>query len=313
MAEAHTNGALQQKNFVIRNATSAAEVRSVIIKLAELEGWRPAIDDPDIYYNTDPSGFFIGELDGKPIGSMSAVKYGQTYAFGGLLIVQKEYRRHDYGLNLFEHAFQSVPSTYNDSGDGVLKMLPFYRKYGLVETYRTCRVEVDIAYSTAMLEECAPPPAVIIQPAKQVEFDKLSAYDNTAFGAPHHRFLQGLLDGPNTITLAATSTAGEVVGFVAARKTIIEEEGWKIAPLYADSEQIVRAILKEVLQEMTKDSPERKVAVLNLSPAEVNPAAHILAEELSATKLFDMWRMYTKGPLEFAGERVYSFGSIDLG
>ena len=312
MAVALTNDALQKKDFVIRNATSAAEVRSVITKLAELEGWRPAIDDPDIYYNTDPSGFFIAELDGKMIGSISIVKYGQTFAFGGLLIVQKEYRGHDYGLRLFKHAFQSVPSTCNISGDGVLKMLPFYRKYGFVETYRTCRVEVDIAYSSAQLQECVPPPDIVIQPAKQVEFDKLSAYDNAAFGAPHHRFLKGLLDGPNTITLAATSTAGEVVGFVAARKTIIEEEGWKIAPLYADSEQIVRAILKEVLQEMSKDSPERRVAIFELAIG-LDPHVKALAEELNASTLLDMRRMYTKGPLEFAKEKVYSCNSCELG
>ena len=300
-------------NYVIKRASSAAEVQATIIGAELAEGWMPAIDDVELAYSTDPQGLFVGELDGEQVSSISLVRHGESFAFIGYYNVIEEHRGKGYGLAIWKHALDTLPSSYNIALDTEAHLIPLYGKSGFKETHLNHRSMIDIAVSSAKLHNYTTPPEIVVQPAKQVEFDKLSAYDNAAFGAPHHRFLKGLLDGPNTVTLAATSTAGEVVGFVAARKTIIEEEGWKIAPLYADSEQIVRAILKEVLQEMSKDSPDRKVAIFNLSPREVNPGAHVLAEELDATRLMDMWRMYTKGPLEFAKERVYSFGSIDLG
>ena len=292
-------------NFVVRRAFSADEAHSMIFKLVEEEQWRPAIDDLNLYYNADPSGFYIGELNGKPIGGVTLFKYGDAFAFFHHFVVQKEYRGSGFGKSMFKQVYEAIPSSCNVGLDVVKDVIPSYRKKGFQEAHHLSQVMVDIAASSAKLQKFTVVD-IAIQSAKQVNFDKLSAYDDAAFGAPHKRFLIGLLQSPNTITLGAIDTAGKVVGFVAARKTVIEEEGWKIGPLYADNDQIVRAILKEVLKEMNKDSPERKVATLVLG-MDLHPGTKALAKELNAITLLDMVRMYTKGPLDFAKDKVYSF------
>ena len=46
---------------------------ALAIKWAAIEGWNPGIYDADSYYQTDPQGFLLGELNGEPIGCISAV------------------------------------------------------------------------------------------------------------------------------------------------------------------------------------------------------------------------------------------------
>ncbi len=57
------------------------------LELAAREGWNPGIHDADCFYYTDPQGFFIGELDGEPIGCITAVSYEDSFGFIGLYIV----------------------------------------------------------------------------------------------------------------------------------------------------------------------------------------------------------------------------------
>ena len=292
--------------FVVRRAFSADEAQAMIFNLVEQEQWRTAIDDLSLYYNADPTGFYIGELNGEPIGGMTLFKHGDTFAFFCHLVLLKEYRKSGYGKTLSKHLFNSIPSSYNVAMDVAENMIPSYRKEGFQEVHHVTKVMVNITASFARLQKHTTPTDISIQPARQTDFEKLSAYDNAAFGAPHEKFLKGLLNGPNTITLAASNAAGEVVGFVAARKTVIEEEGWKIGPLYADNDRIVRAVLKEVLEDMNNQSPERKAATLAMG-MDLHPDAKALSEELNAITLLDMVRMYTKGPLDFAKDKIYSF------
>ena len=298
----------ESTNYVIKKVSSVAEYRATFMSFGVSEGWMPAIDEAEIFYNTDPEGFFVGELDGKPISCVSLVRYGESFAFVGMYIVLKEHRGKGYGLTLWKRALEFFPSTYNVALDAGIGKVSLYQKWGFKEAFKCRKVQIDIGASFAKLVNYSATSDCTIQSARLVNFDKLSAYDNAAFGAPHQKFLKGLLEGPNTITLVATDTADEVVGFVAACKMVIEKRGWRLAPLYADSDQIARAILKEVLQQMRKNSPEREVAMLELAPE-----GYPLAEELNATTLTEIQRMFTKGQLDFARKKVYSFNSADLG
>ena len=299
-------------NYTIKNVSSAEQLNKLITQFVAHEGWMPALDDHTLYYNTDPTGFFVGELDGEPISLISIVKYGDSFAFMGLYIVLEKYRRQGYGLALWTKALESCPFSYNIALDGVLSMTPLYRKWGFVDTFMSSKAQLNIATASTKLESFVPLYNVFVQPANQVDFNKLTVYDTDVFGAPHHLFLRGLVDGPNTITLVASNQNGGITGFVAARKTIIVEEGWKITPLYADNGQVARALLKAILKKMISNDPRRTVSMLLLA-SDTNPDTMTLSQEVDAVLLSDMCRMYTKGPLDFAKEKVYSYASAELG
>lgn len=45
---------------------------------ADGEGWNPGRHDAAVFHATDPNGFFLGELDGVPISSVSLGFLGLT-------------------------------------------------------------------------------------------------------------------------------------------------------------------------------------------------------------------------------------------
>ncbi len=299
-------------NYVIKKVSSVEEMRDTITKFEISEGWRPAIDDSAIFYNSDPDGMFIGQLNDKTISCITIVKYGDHFAFLGTYIVLKEFRGNGYGLALFKHAMESLPPTYNIALDARPGKNLLYKKWGFVDSkFIKHRMLVNIKTALQKLDCYDPRTDAIIQPGSEVDFNKLSAYDSEVFGAPHQLFLQGLLNGPNTITMAATDQNENIVGFVSARKTIILEEGWRLAPLFADNALIARGLLQAIFRKMTVKATDRTIAMLELFQS--NPDASALAEELNAEPLTEIIRMFTKGPLEFKTEKVFSFCAGEIG
>ena len=67
-------------------AMSRAEL-DLAIGWARDEGWNPGLHDATPFHAADPEGFLVGVLDGRPISSISVVRYGQTFGFLGLYIV----------------------------------------------------------------------------------------------------------------------------------------------------------------------------------------------------------------------------------
>ena len=303
------HGSAAPDNYIIRNVTSASEVRSNHVKGAIIEGWRPAIDDHEVYFATDPTGFFVGEVDGKIVCCKSIVKYGEDVAFGGYYIVEKPYRGKGYGLAMYDYTFDR---NRNLGIDGVLENIPLYEKWGFKSTWINRRMLFDVSHCATHLDTFNPSAGVLVQPAKQVDLDLLSAYDTAAFGAPHDLYLKALLKAQNAINLAATNSSGDIIGFVSVRRTILEEDGWKIGPLFADDSQIARTLLKHLYKELAKEVSKRKVATMDI-PADINPESMALAEELKATFLSDLSRMFTKGPLDIPKKKIFGFTSAELG
>ena len=294
------------ENYKIRNATSAAKIRRVHIKAALNEGWFPCMDDHEVFYATDPTGFFLGEVDGVAVSCISAVKLGEMFAFISFYVVRKEFRGKGCGLALFKHAMASLSPTRNCGIDAVKENVPLFEKWGFKSMWTVRRMVFDVSHCVAYLDKFHPSAGVLVQPAKQVNLDLLSAYDTAAFGAPHHLFLNALLEAPNAINLAATNSGGDIVGFISARRTISEEDGWKIAPLFADDSQIARTLLKHVYKELAKEVSKRKVVMMEI-PADINPEAMALAEELNGKFLLDMNRMFTKEALDIPREKIFGF------
>jgi len=71
------------------------------IEWAAREGWNPGLHDADAFHVADPQGFLIGLLDGEPVATLSAVRYGADFGFMGFYIVDPACRGKGYGLQLW--------------------------------------------------------------------------------------------------------------------------------------------------------------------------------------------------------------------
>ena len=116
------------------------EEMDLAIEWAAAEGWNPGLNDAGLFFDTDPQGFFIGELDGEPVASLSGVAYGAGFGFMGLYIVRPQFRGRGFGLQLW-HQVMSYLGARNIGLDGVVEQQPNYMKSGFTLAHRNVRYE----------------------------------------------------------------------------------------------------------------------------------------------------------------------------
>ena len=228
--------------------------------------------------------------------------------------MDKAYRGKGYGLAMFKYGKSLVYTSdkINFGLDALLDAVPLYEIHGFKRAWTNRRMEFDISYCVSQLETVTSQIDISVQPAKQVNQDLLSAYDTTVFGAPHDIFLKSLVNAPNSLNFAATDQKGAVLGFVSVRRTIREEDGWKNGPLFADSTQIAKSLLKHVFGEVAKELSRRKVVVMDV-PYDLNPEADTVAKELNGTFVIDCIRMFTKEIPDFPKQKVFGVATPEIG
>src|ERR1700754_624217 len=99
------------------------------IQWAQQEGWNPGLHDAACFRAADPDGFFIGTLRDEPVGSISAVRYGEHFGFIGLYIVKPEFRGEGFGFRIWQHAMAYLAGR-NIGLDGVVAQQDNYRQSG---------------------------------------------------------------------------------------------------------------------------------------------------------------------------------------
>ncbi len=152
----------------------------------------------------------------------------------------------------------------------------------------------------------AMPDEVTITPATNIDFQKLKLYVEDVIGITFAR--NGLLERwitlPMDTALVAVKENGDVVGFAAVRKSLtLDKTGYRLAPLLADSGDIVRNLLLDLA---TRVHPEQKFEIFLTSG--INDAAKSIRSEVKGMKYMDLVRMYTKG--EPSIKKVKYFGTF---
>lgn len=277
--------------FAVRTMTRQ-EVR-VAVGWAEQEGWNPGIYDAEAFYAADPDGFFVAELDGKPIGSISVVNYSETFAFAGLYILKPEYRNRGYGSRLFA-AGTAHAGDRNIGGDGVLTMQEKYRtRSGFSLAYRNIRFE-----GTGGGNE----PEGLVDTAA-VPFDRLAAYDARHFPAPRPRFLEEWIRQEGRRGRAVLGGDGEVAGYGIIRRC---RRGHKIGPLFADTPEVA----EDIFLALSAQAPGEPVY---LDAPEPNAAAVALARRHGMVPVFETARIYTKAVPDLPLDEIFGVTSFELG
>jgi GNAT superfamily N-acetyltransferase len=264
------------------------------VSWAAAEGWNPGEHDAECFHAADLNGFFIGKLNGEPIGCISAVKYEGEFGFVGLYIVRPEYRGKGYGIALWNKAMEYIEGC-NAALDGVVAQQENYKKSGFILAHRNIRYELHENSKSIINDKN-------VIDIKDIEFSRISEYDKRHFLYERDVFLVKWLTQKNAASRVYIS-GDDVQGYGVIRKCGV---GYKIGPLFADTPEIAEVLFNSLIA-TTNDEP------VYLDIPEVNPNAVSLVERYSMKKVFDTARMYTKGDPGLPLENIYGITTFELG
>lgn len=273
----------------IRMATGLGA--ALAVDWAAKEGWNPGVHDAEYFYNTDPGGFFTGEINGEPVACISAVSYGSDYGFIGFYIVRPEFRGKGFGLKIWNHAIDCLNGRVIGL-DGVPAQQENYKKYGFQLAYRNIRYRGAGGGGRSR---------GIVNLA-DVPFQDVLAYDSAHFFVPRPVFLRQWINQPEGAALGYIKN-GRLAGFGVLRAC---REGYKIGPLFADDPDVAER-LYDALAAQSAGAP------FFLDIPEVNSAAVDLAQRHNMQVVFETARMYTGKPVELPVGRIYGVTSFELG
>lgn len=277
------------KGLVVRMMAEAD--LEVALDWAAAEGWNPGLHDAQCFHAADPDGFLLGELDGVPVGSVSAVRYGSGFGFLGLYIVRPERRGQGFGLALWRAALERLGDCVAGL-DGVVAQQENYCKSGFRLAFRTIRQRGEGGgEAPAGLTGLSAVPA-----------HEIARYDRRAFPAPRDAFLKSWISQPQAVALGARDGTG-LKGYGVLRAC---RDGFKIGPLFADDERTAERLLAGLMA----GAPGAPVF---LDTPEANPAAVALAARFRMTPVFETARMYRNGAPEIRLERCFGMTTFELG
>jgi len=260
-------------NYSIRRASQ--KELEIMIEWAAKEGWNPGFYDAESFYAADPNGYFMGFLDKMPISSISAVSYGGKFGFLGFYIVSPKFRGKGYGIKIWNQAIKYLDGQ-NIGLDGVVTQQENYKKSGFKLAHR------NIRYEGKSQRKIYTSPNII--KLARIPFARLKEYDDNFFPATRPEFLQKWIKHPESFAVGFIEN-NKIKGYGMIRKCLV---GYKIGPLFTDSEKIAEEIFA-ALQNFLNNGTQ-----FFLDVPEINKNAVKLAENTGMKPMFETARMYTK-------------------
>lgn len=267
------------------------------IDWAAREGWNPGVSDADCFSVTDPEGFLVARAGQRPVGTISAVDYGDRFAFVGLFIVEPDMRGRGIGSRLWAAAMERVRGRVAGL-DGVVAMQASYARSGFVLAHRNVRFG---GRAVRLPRPAGAADAVgVLGPD---DLGAIEAYDEPCFGAPRRDFLAAWVAQPGALTVGLRDDRG-LLGYGTIRAC---RDGFKVGPLFAEGGAVAEALLDAMLVHAGPG------AMVFLDVPEPNVAAARLAVEHGLSPVFETARMYAGGDPGLPLHRIFGITTFELG
>ncbi|MEH2370070.1 GNAT family N-acetyltransferase [Nostoc sp.] len=278
------------KNFVVRPMKRSE--MDLAITWAATEGWNPGKYDAQSFYQTDESGFFLGELNGEPVGCISAVAYDPHFAVIGFYVVKPQFRGQGLGIKIWKTAMDYLGADRNIGLDGAVAQQDNYKKSGFQIAYNHIRYE-GVGGGVV--------PAGIVD-LKTVPFEDLVAYDRQFFPSKRSLFLQHWIEQPESTAFGFLKN-GSLAGYGVIRPA---HTGFRVGPLFANDEQIAEALFQALLAQ----NPHAPVF---FDVPDANLQAIDLVQRYQLQPVSQTARMYTKEIPSLPINRIFAVTSVELG
>lgn len=272
---------------------------AVAVEWAAVEGWNPGIDDLAAFHAVDPEGFIMGFVDGKPVSSVSVVRYGSDFGFLGFYIVRDGFRGAGHGLATWQAGLEHL-QLRTVGLDGVVDQQDNYRRSGFVYHGRNLRYQGVPDRLPEMGEKHG------IRPVHASDMAAIERLDRTVFPAERAAFLADWILAPTapTRTSLVARADGQISGFGTIRQC---RSGWKIGPLTAGRPAVASALFAALCATIPHGDP------VVLDVPEANSAARALADAMGLSPVFETARMYLGTPRPVRPEWLYGITTFELG
>ncbi len=274
-----------------------AEGVKTLVSWAAAEGWDPGLFDAEVFYHTDPEGFYGYFLGDEMIGGGSLVSYQGDFGFMGFFIVLPQYRAQGIGKEIWFARRNLLLSRLKGGApigmDGVVAMQEFYSQGGFSLAFK------DIRYRR---KGEAFPVAAQIRPLDSADMQAVFSLDKACFGYPRDAFLHQWLSMPNAKAFVYRDKQ-QLEGYAVLRKT---GSGYKIGPLFASRFDVGEVLYRACLTEASG-------ADVFLDVPDSNPAAKKLVEEYKADAVFECARMYYGAAPALPWHKIFGITSFELG
>jgi len=280
------------KNYQIK--TMSPSDMDMLIEWAAEEGWNPGLYDAQLYRLADSSGFLMGVLDGEPIATLSAVRYGKEFGFLGFYIVKPQYRGQGYGIALWHEGMKYLKDCVIGL-DGVPAQQANYEKSGFKLAYRNVRYQGVAGVHGQTSTD--------IRPLASLPFAVVNAYDAAFFPVNRQEFTKHWISQPGATALGIVD-GEKLVGYGTLRKC---REGYKVGPLFADSPAQAESLFLALCANADAGEP------IFIDVPACHRHAVALCERHGMRMCFETARMYFGAEPRVPLDRVYGVTSFEIG
>lgn len=260
------------------------------------EGWNPGLQDLERAHQADREAFVALRQEDQMVGGGSIISYDGAFGFMGLFIMRSDLRRQGLGAHLWhwrrDHLLARLHPGAAIGMDGVYEMVPFYERGGFQPAYRHVRYQ-GIAAGQAHADAI---------PLYTDDFADIADFDRAYFPAPRETFLRLWLSVPGA-HLMGIRNQGRLVAYGMARPC---RTGFKIGPLFADSEDDANRLLDTLMAKIAGHQ-------VQIDVPEANPAAVALAKRFHLTEVFGCVRLYHGAAPDLPVDQIYAVTSLEFG
>jgi len=211
------------------------------MEVKNLAGWNQTARDWTGYLEYEPDGCFIAEAGGRPVGTATAIRYGDRFGWIGMVLVHPDARRLGIGTLLLRRTIEYL----QQRGVKCVKLdaTPMGRKVYVPMGFRD---EYELSRYEGNAPTTAAPTSAAVQFLTERDLEEVSVLDAEAFGAERMKVLQSM-SARNPEFCFVRREDGKITGFLMARhgQNAVQIGPW-IARDAAGADELLRAFWRRV-------------------------------------------------------------------
>lgn len=210
------------------------------LSLCRSAGWNQLSRDWEFFLTPDPQGNWVCVLDDrKVVGTVTTIRYGDHFAWIGMVLVDPAHRRKGIGLALLEQAVLELKNENCVKLDATPAGRQVYVKLGFRDEYELSRMSANVFN----IDHLASSPTATALAADELEM--VRSFDEEVFAADRRTLLSWMHDG-------APELAFKVVEGNRLKGYCFGRSGYRyahIGPVVATDVEVAKALVSAALKQ----------------------------------------------------------------